>query len=297
MIPSASDLTYFVEVSTSLNLSRAAERLGISQPALTLSIQRLEQSVGTKLLIRSKKGVALTQGGKQLLAHSRELLQRWDAIRGRALASTNEVQGSYVIGCHPSVALYSLPGFLPVLLEEHPRLEIKLHHDLSRKITESVIRLETDIGIAVNPSKHPDLVVRKLCDDTVTFWVGEGKRGIQDFRAGSATLVCDPDLLQSQDLLKKLRKSGIRYGRIVPSSSLEVVTQLVASGAGIGIIPARVAALAGPNRLRRVPGAPVFDDEICLLYRVENKAVRSIQAIGESIVASVGGPAAASRRS
>lgn len=286
MMPSAADLTYFLEVASSLNLSRAAERLGMSQPSLTLAIQRLEQAIGTPLLIRSKKGVILTQGGKQLLIHVRELLQRWEAVKGQALASTHEIQGSYTIGCHASVALYSLGGFLPELLEKHPKLEIKLQHDLSRKVTEAVVRMEADIGIVVNPIRHPDLVIHKLCDDEVTFWVGEGSRRIQDVHSGAGVLICDPELLQTQDLVKRLRESGIRYGRILTSSSLEVITSLVAGGGGIGVIPARVAAAAAPRGICRVPESPVFQDEICLLYRVENRPVRSIQVIRESIIAS-----------
>lgn len=284
MIPGASDLAYFVEISSSQNLSRAAERLGISQPSLTLAVQRLERSIGTPLLIRSKKGVTLTQGGKQLLLHAKELLQRWETVKSHALASTYEVQGCYTIGCHPSVAIYSLGGFLPDLVEQYPRLEIKLHHDLSRKITESVISLQTDLGIVVNPTKHPDLVIKKLCDDEVTFWVGKGNRKIQDFRSGQAVLICDPDLLQSQDLLGKLRKRGIHYGRILPCSNLEVITQLVTQGVGVGIIPGRVAAQARTQSLQKIPKAPVFHDEVCLLYRVENKAVCSIQTITEKII-------------
>src|SRR4051812_8184466 len=111
MLPNASDLTYFVEAATVLNLSRAAERLGISQPSLSLAIQRLEHAIGTELMLRSKKGVTLTQAGKLLLAHSRELLQKWESIKGRARASAQEVSGAYTIGAHVSVALYSLAGF------------------------------------------------------------------------------------------------------------------------------------------------------------------------------------------
>jgi len=288
MMPSASDLTYFIEVSSALNLSRAAERLGISQPSLTLAIQRLEHSIGTPLFYRSKKGVTLTQSGKQLMIHARELLQRWDTIRTKALASVHEIQGSYTLGCHPSVALYSLSSFLPDLLEKHPRLEIKLIHNLSRKITESVISMEVDMGIVVNPIKHPDLIIRKICDDEVTFWVSEGKRAVQDFRSGEGVLICDPDLIQTQNLLKKLKRSGIQYKRILASSSLELVTQLTANGAGIGIIPGRVAhsyqlkPLMKP--LSRIQKAPVFHDEVCLVYRVENKHVRSLQAIADKVL-------------
>lgn len=282
MMPSPSDLTYFVEVAATLNLSRAAERLGISQPSLTLAIQRLEQSVGTPLLIRSKKGVVLNQAGKQLLVHARELFQKWETVRGSALASTHEMQGSYSIGCHPAVALYSLPKFLPELLEKNAGIQIKLMHDLSRKVTESVIRMETDIGIVVNAVKHPDLIIKKLCDDEVTFWVGDGKRAVQDFRSGEGVLICDPELLQTQDLLKKIKKSGIQYRRIVQTSSLEVVTELVRCGAGIGVLPARVAE-RDPSGLKRIPKAPSFHDEISILYRVENKGIRSIQVIAENI--------------
>lgn len=282
MMPNAADLSYFVEVASTSNLSRAAERLGISQPSLTLAIQRLEHSIGTSLLIRSKKGVALTQSGKQLLLHSRELLHRWDHVRGRALASVREVQGSYTIGCHASVALYSLPKLLPQLIEENPQLEITLTHDLSRRISERVIRMDVDVGVVVNPVKHPDLVIRKLCQDEVTFWVGKGDRKVQNFRSGESVLICDPDLLQTQDLIKKLKRRGIQYNRVLASSSLEVITELVASGAGIGIIPGRVAGRAS-GKLRPIPQAPVFQDEICLLYRVENKGIRSIQVIADHL--------------
>ncbi len=277
LMPSPNDLTYFVEVAGTLNLSRAAERLGICQPSLSLAMQRLENAIGTRLFIRNKKGVILTQPGKQLLVHTKDLLQSWENAKGQALASVRGVQGSYTLGCHTSIALYTLPLFLPALLEDFPQLELRLIHDLSRKITESVIRMETDLGLVVNPVRHPDLIIRKICEDEVTFWVGEGKTSVQDFRSGEAVLICDPALLQSQVLLKKMEKSGIRYRRILASSSLEVVTRLVSQGAGIGIIPARVVGGLGDVGIKRIPRAPVFKDEVCLLFRVENKGVRSIQ--------------------
>lgn len=285
MIPSATDLSYFIEVASSSNLSRAAERLGVSQPSLTLAIQRLEASIGTALFLRSKKGVSLTQAGKQVLAHSQDLVQRWENVKTQALASTHEIQGHYRLGCHPSVALYALPDLLPDLLEKNPRLEIKLTHDLSRKVAESVIRGETDLGIVVNPIRHPDLVIRRLCGDEVTFWVGPGQRTTQDFRSGEAVLICDPDLLQTQDLLKKLVESKVRYRRILTSSSLGVIARLVQAGAGIGILPGRVVSGAeNLGKMTRIPGSPVFKDDICLLYRVENKGIRTIQVIAAALM-------------
>ncbi len=274
MVPSPADLTYFVEVANTLNVSRAAERLGISQPSLSLALQRLEHAVGAPLLTRSKRGVALTQAGKQLLQQARLLLQSWDELRAGALASMNEIQGSYTIGCHPSVALYLLGRFLPQLMRDHPKLDVRLRHDLSRKIAEDVISMKIDVGVVVNPVQHPDLVIHRLCEDEVTLWAAPA--------ANRSVLICDPDLLQSQSLLKKLKKAGMDFSRTINSSSLEVIADLTAQGCGIGILPARVADRA-LKKIARVPKAPVFFDEHCLIYRAENKNVKSIQALNAAI--------------
>jgi DNA-binding transcriptional LysR family regulator len=277
MIPSPADLTYFVEVANTRNVSRAAERLGISQPSLSLAMQRLEHATGATLLIRSKRGVTLTQAGKQLLSHAKMLLQSWEDIRAEAQASINEMRGSYSIGSHPSVALALLSGFLPEMMAKHPHLNITLHHDLSRKVAEDVVSMKTDIGVVVNPAQHPDLIIHQLCKDEVTLWLPE-KKAVKNPKL----LICDPDLLQSQSLLKDLKKRGISFERMVFSGSLEVIADLTANGCGIGILPARVAAMAR-KKLVRVPKAPVFYDEHCLIFRVENKKVKAVQAIAAAI--------------
>lgn len=281
MMPSSSDLTYFIEVAQTLNLSRAAERIGISQPSLTLAIQRLEDSVGTPLLFRSKKGVLLTQAGKQLLAQARELLQQWEKVRSRTLASSEEIQGSYTLGAHPSIALYTFPHFFAELMEDYPNLEIKLRHDLSRKIVEQVIQMEVDLGVVVNPVPHPDLVIKKLCTDEVTFWKGKGKNASQDLNSDQCVLICNPDLLQAQSLMKRMKNSKFANWRVLETSSLELIAELTSRGAGVGILPSRVA--AREKTLNAVSGAPIFNDDVCLVYRMEQKGVKALQFIAEKI--------------
>src|SRR5579862_1970744 len=126
MLPSPAELAYFLEVSATLNLSRASERLGISQPSLSLAIKRLEETLGTSLFVRHKRGVTLTQAGKQLLLYARQLLQYWENTKSKVLASQQEVQGCFTLGCHSTVAIYMVSGFLSDLLENHPKLEIHL---------------------------------------------------------------------------------------------------------------------------------------------------------------------------
>jgi DNA-binding transcriptional LysR family regulator len=280
MIPSPNDLLYFVEVAKCLNLSRAAECLGISQPSLTLSMRRLEEAVGTAILHRHQHGVSLTKAGNQLLAHVRQLLQQWESVRSEALASVQDIQGCFTIGCHPSVALYSLPLFLADLMKKYPKLEIKLQHDLSRKISEQVSNLQIDIGIIVNPTKHPDLIIKHLGDDKITLWHDVIHHEVQDLHSGQAVILCDPDLIQTQAILKEIKKRKIQYARLISSNSLELLADLTKSGCGIGILPGNVAV---SRNLKSISKAPFYKDEICLLYRGENRNVKAIQIITQMI--------------
>jgi len=282
MMVSPSDLTYFIEIANTKNLSRAAERIGISQPSLTLAIKRIESSLGTEVLIRSKKGVSLTKAGSRLLKHSKLMLQYWEQIKSEALSSVNEVSGRVSLGCHPSVGLYTLDKFLPKVLESSPNLEVSLFHDLSRNIAERVISLDLDIGLVINPVRHPDLIIQNLLEDTVTLWTSGKKKDILDYKSKSAILICDPELLQTQDILKKLKRKGLNFSRVITSSSLENIANLTAAGAGIGIIPSRIAKKITGNKLQEVKEAPNFKDTLSIVYRMENRNVKSLQyLVGE----------------
>lgn len=282
MLPSPTELNYFLEVATTRNISRAAERLGISQPTLSLAIRRLEDTVGTALLIRTKSGVQLTKSGQKLLSRTRSLVQEWEKLRADAVTDADKVSGVYTIGCHPSVGVYSL-GFLAGLLERNPGLEVKLEHDLSRKITEDVISFKVDFGIVVNPVRHPDLVIRPLLKDEVGYWVASKPSPTQDPYSGDGVLVCDPLLLQTQTLMKQLSERKVKFARTITSSNLEVITSLVADGTGVGILPGLVAGRFPGLGLHRLNELPKFHDKICLVYRADAQSTGTGRFIAKEI--------------
>lgn len=286
MIASANELLYFIELSETLNFSRAAERIGISQPSLSIAIKRIEKNIGTSLFIRNKNGVKLTQAGKRLLMHSKNMLQLWEDMKAECLASHYEVQGNITFGCHTSLALHTFEKFLPKLLSQYAKLEIKFKHDLSRKILEEIINLTIDVGLVVNPIKHPDLILHKLYQDDVTFF--QAKTAADQMQAideGKAVLICDPELLQTQALLKKIYKQGVRFRQMITTSSLEVIAKLTAQNCGIGILPTSIAETQCPNALQALRRAPVYKDEIYLVFRGENRNIKAIRAIIEAIKA------------
>ena len=78
MLPSHSDLHYFLAIAQAGNLTHAATRLGISQPSLSLAMQRLETAMGSSLIIRSRLGVKLTKAGERLLLDTRRLMDEFE---------------------------------------------------------------------------------------------------------------------------------------------------------------------------------------------------------------------------
>lgn len=275
MLPSSAELTYFLEIAHTLNISRAAERLGISQPSLSLAVKRLEDALGTELLIRGKSGVHLTRAGQKFVSQARVLLHEWERLSDAAVRDDATLTGRYVIGCHPSVGLYTLPQIVPQILQKHPDLELKLMHGLSRQVTDEVIAFKVDFGVVVNPVSHPDLVIKVLAKDEVTLWTGRNRA--QSIASG--VLLSDPDLLQTQAIQKQMLKKGMPFPRAVTSSSLEVIAALVAQGAGVGILPGRVATRDAYLGLQVVDGAPKFQDKICLIYRADAQKTAASKAL------------------
>ena len=270
------DLKYFVELASTQHVSKAAERLGVSQPALSHCMKRIEQEVGLSLFLRSKKGVTLTAAGQRLLESAQTLLQNWQDVVIAAKSEMQEISGVIRLGCHTAVAQYTLPHFLPDFLFQHPAISLQLHHGLSRHINESIISGQMDVGLVVNPSPHPDLVIKEVLKDKVTFWQSKSNRNPD-------VLIYDPSLLQSQNLLKKISLKKINFKRKIESSSLEVIAQLVVAGSGCGLLPERVIQAFATSQVVTLVTAPSFQDRICLVFKPEFRKMKKGQALIEAV--------------
>lgn len=268
------DIKYFIAVSETLNVTRASEIIGISQPALSYAIKRLEQELGGLLLIRLKSGIQLTKLGEDFKIRARRLLYEWEQAQNLAHPDSGLTQRSYTFAIHPSVALYTIDHFIPKLQLHFPLLNFNFIHGLSREMTEKVISWEADFGIIVNPIKHPDLVIIKLCSDEVTIFHTENT---QD------KLIYDHNLAQSQHILGKIGKK-IHYTGVINSSNLEVVAKLTSLGLGYGLLPTRIASQY--PQLKKLQGAPIVQDQICLVFRPEkhnNSVSKKITHVIKSI--------------
>ncbi|MEW2133862.1 LysR family transcriptional regulator [Streptomyces sp. NPDC005435] len=114
------DLRYFAAVAEELSFTRAAERLFVSQPALSKRIRMLERQLGTELFLRDRRTVRLTPVGEALLPHARAVLAAWTAAEAAVAEARDAERGTLVIGMSTSPGRGLLPALRTRLLSAHP---------------------------------------------------------------------------------------------------------------------------------------------------------------------------------
>ena len=149
-------LRTFVAVAEEGHLTRAGERLHLSQPAVSGQIKALEQGLGLRLFDRSASGMALTVAGRDLLAHAQRVLAAAEHLQRTARQLTGEVAGTLSLGTVSNPDSIRLGDLLAATVERYPRLELQLHHEMSGAALEGVRegRLDASFFFGDAPSRE-----------------------------------------------------------------------------------------------------------------------------------------------
>ena len=270
------DIMNFVETSSCTSIVQAAAKLEITQPALSESLKRLETDLGLILFYRSRAGIQLTPSGKIFLGKAQKTAQ---SIQELDISDHQErifAGRTISIGCHPTVAQYSLPKALSIIKAKAPDYKIELKHELSRNIQAEIQKGYIDIGLVINPAQVPDLVIQKLAVDKMGLWSSTREEDVE-------TVICNLALFQTQSILKRW---GVKPSKVISTDNLELICRFVDNNIGVGILPERAVRLSGFS-LRQLPGTPSYKDEICLLYRPEFGKIRAEKIVIEALKNSV----------
>lgn len=139
-------LRAFVTVAREGNLTRAAVQLHLTQPAVSLQIKHLQETLGVTLFTRTSHGLSLTRDGQALLPHAERALGAANDVQRAAQSLRQEVRGRLRIGTILDPAFLRLGGFLKQLVETWPHIETALRHGMSGWVLEQVRAGELDVG-------------------------------------------------------------------------------------------------------------------------------------------------------
>ena len=288
-------LRYFVEVKSRGSITAAARALGVSQPSLTVAIQRLEKELGTTLLLRGRGGVTLTVTGRALAYDAEEVFAVLDRVEHRINGLEEDEVGRFVIGCHESLGAYFLPPFMRDFLAAAPHIEPALFNGSSAMVRDAVVARDVDFGIVVNPSPHPDLVLVDLFGDAVDFFVAapakrNAKSGARSLREAEERVQRGPlihagRVSESQELLRALESKGVVPDRLLSCGDFELVKALTVAGVGVGVLPRRVALYGQDGHIVRLhPEMPHVEDKIFMVYRADMHKTRAALRLKQALV-------------
>jgi LysR family hydrogen peroxide-inducible transcriptional activator len=155
-------LEYLRELYSSGSFSTAAEKLGITQPALSLQIQKLEEELGFKLVDRTRRPLKLTEEGTVFYHKSIEILRQVDNLKDLSLELGDQIKGNLKTGIIPTVSPYLIPLFIQNLKKSYPALTIEVFEMKTEEIIDELKLGKLDCGIISTPVSSAGIQVQTL---------------------------------------------------------------------------------------------------------------------------------------
>ena len=232
----------FVAVAELGHLTRAAERLHVSQPALSGQVKALESQLELKLFERAPGGMVLTSAGRQLLPRALEVLAAADEFRHAATRLSGQVAGTLRVGTVSDPKSVRLGRVLAAALRMHPRLELAVSHQVSGEALESVRQGRLDASYYFGDRPADDIEALELCKIVYRIAVPSAwshhQGGDEWSTIASVPWVLTPRISTYHALITNLfAQHGLPLpARFVEADDETVITNLVASGVGASLL-------------------------------------------------------------
>lgn len=267
-------LTLFQHLATSLHFGKTAAACHLSPSTLSRSIQRLEEQLGSQLLIRDNRSVLLTSEGKKLLAYADQQIAQFESLKQSLNQSQKELSGSLKLYCSVTASYSYLPPLLEKFRQAHPNIDINLDTGDAADGIDQIKNQKVDLAIAARPDElSPRIhfqtiatVPLAIAAPTISCAV---KQALQSETIDWANL---PIILPEHGVARKRFEQWFRQhhnGRpnvYAQVSGQEALVSMVALGCGIGIAP-NVVIENSPvkDRVELLPetNIPPFDLGLC----------------------------------
>lgn len=249
-------LRQFVTIAELGSYRRAAEALHIAQPALSVSIQKLEHNVGVQLLERGAKGVSLTPAGEALMADARRAIFHSDQARQSARRVALGELGRLRLGFVGSATYMLLPRCLPEFRRRYPDVELELREDSTTRLVEMLRANEIDAGLVRGPwAEDPSLCTWVVEQDSLILALPASHPLAQGGPVSLNALRVEPFVTYAPDKVPGLHgvtqalchKAGFSPRISQEAIQVQTLVSLVASGLGVALVPGVTRAYVTPH--------------------------------------------------
>lgn len=291
-------MQYFERLARLLHFRRAAEAVGVTQPALSAQIAEMEAQLGFKLFERGGGTVRLTAEAHALLPRIERILAEVEDLESIAWQGREALEGRFRLGVIPTVAPYMLPHLLPRLKAEFPALHLEVREAVTDTLVEETVNRRLDGFIAAEPLDEPRLEHRVLFEDPFYLAVPEAEAERIAPPVAEESMALERLMLLEDGHCMRAQALDI-CGRVKPvtmasygATSLATLLHMVAHGLGVTLIPqmARAAAESMPG-VRVLPFLdPAPSRTICLAWRKTNPRHADFAALSTVIAQTLAAP-------
>jgi DNA-binding transcriptional LysR family regulator len=235
-------LQALVEVARLGSVTRAANALYVTQPALTARLNALEKAVGVPLLVRRRGGVRLTEAGRTFLPYAERALQA--VAEGReVLAALERGAGGHVaIGASPVVSTYALPSLLKRFAVTHPDVQVTVRTGHSEEVLELIKRSEVDVGL-IRTLRDPDIEQFTLYEDALVLVVdpahafaGRGEANLGEL-AEQHFILFDRASSYHELATALFLEAGIVLRGTMELDNIDSAKKMIQQGLGVAFLP------------------------------------------------------------
>jgi LysR family transcriptional regulator, hydrogen peroxide-inducible genes activator len=282
-------LRYFDALARHCHFGRAAEACAISQPALSMQIKEMEETLGGVLLERGARQVGLTKFGEGIARRVRDILRSVDELKDFARASRDRLAGRLRIGMIPTIAPYLLPTVIGNLARLHPELDIHVRETLTQKLIQELAEGRLDTAIVALPVSEPSLAeVALFSENFLLVRPGEDEGtpvpSSEALREMRLLLLEEGHCFRDQALsFCNMQSSPPR--EVLDANSLSTLVQMVSAGIGVTLIPEMAVAVETRRALVSVARFknPQPSRTIGMVWRKTSPLARQLLEISEVV--------------
>ncbi len=241
-------LDYIVAVDNFRHFATAASHCFVTQPTLSMQIQKLEEELGVIIFDRSKQPVVPTDIGIKIIRQARTILQESERLQNIIDSETGEFKGTLKIGIIPTIAPYLIPLFLESFVKKFPGIELIIDEITTKEIIRGLNKDLLDVGILALPINAPDLVEHPLYYEPFVAYISKknslfkkNKIDVDDLSRDDLLLLREGHCLRGHAL--KLCKSSDKEWRqaerkiLFESGTIDTLKKLVEQNFGITLLP------------------------------------------------------------
>ncbi|MBZ0106737.1 MAG: LysR family transcriptional regulator [Sulfuricella denitrificans] len=295
------ELRYIVSLASTRHFGRAAEACFVSQPTLSVAIRKLEDELGITLFERGTSEITITPIGEQVVEQAQRVLEEATAIKTIAQQGQDQLVGPLRLGAIYTIAPYLLPQLIPDLHQIAPQMPLHIEENFTARLSERLKQGDLDVIIIALPFDDPGFVTQALYDEAFQVALPSGHSWCLRKTISSTELEHESLLLLGQghcfrdqilQACPALNRSSAAPGSIqktLEGSSLETIRHMVASGAGITVLPcSAIGTATSENSLLafRPFSDPVPSRRVALAWRKRYPRPEAIAAVYRAVMTS-----------